>query len=802
MKFTHSWLKEHIDLSTDQDTLLERLSLVGLEVEDVDRPGEALGAFVVGHVIEAQQHPNADKLQLCTVDIGAAEPMKVVCGAPNARVGLKTVFAPLGATIPANGMVLKPTKIRGVESFGMLCSTSELSLDDAHDGIMELSDSIAAGTLVVDALGLDDTVVTIAITPNRCDCLGVRGIARDVAAMGLGEMKPLEVKPVKGEGECPIRVTFDFPEEHQDACPIFASRLIRGVKNGPSPQWLQDRLRSVGLRPISALVDITNFFTVDRCRPLHVFDASKVTGNLVLRLSKGGETMDALNDRSYTLEEGMVVIDDDAGTQSLAGVIGGAPTGVSEETVDVLLECAHFEPVRTAMTGRKLKIESDARYRFERGVDPESVIDGVEAATQMILDLCGGAASELQVTGAVPEWRRTLQMRISRVATLGGLTLPADEVRRILETLGCELTDAGEDRLDVAPPPWRSDIEGEADLVEEVLRIHGYDNIPPVAPVRVNALPRPALSQAQSNAARVRRTLAARGMTEAVSWSFMDSETAALFGEVPESLRIDNPISANLDLMRTTLMPNLLQAVGRNDDRDQGNGALFEVGPQYANDTPKGQSLMASGARSGQTSGRHWGAQPRPVDVFDVKADAMAVVSACGFDPSRLQVVAQAPAYYHPGRSGRLQLGPKNVMAYFGEVHPATLKALGIKGPVVAFEVNLTAVPRAKKGKGQARPLLKRSPYQAVTRDFAFTLDRDVSAEKVIRAAKSANKALIEAVEVFDVYAGENIEAGKKSLAISVRIQPVEGTMTDEEIDKISHAIVERIVRATNGLQR
>lgn len=814
MKLTWSWLKEHVQTDAPIKTVCHHLTMLGLELESIKDPGAGLGSFVVAQIVEANPHPDADKLRLCKVDAGDGGPLlQVVCGAPNARAGLKTALARPGDVIPASGTALKLAKVRGVESQGMLCSARELGLSEAHEGIMELPDSAVVGTKLIDALGLTDPVIDLSVTPNRVDCMGVRGIAREVVAAGLGtwtEQAQQPVAPVPGTFDCPLPVKIELPAGQEQACAMFASRLIRGVKNGPSPEWLQAKLKAVGQRPISALVDITNLLTLDRCRPLHVFDADKIQGGaLVVRFAKDGETLAALNNKTYTLDDSMTVIADDAGAQSLGGIVGGEPTGVSEQTVNVLLECAWFDPIRTANTGRKLKIDSDARYRFERGVDPASTLDGLELATRLILDLCGGEASRVQVAGEEAPWRRSIVLRMDRIAQLAGVTIPEPEVRRILEALGFEITQTAEGVLDTKPPSWRRDVEGEADVIEEILRIHGYDNIPVVLPNREGGVPGPALDPRQKNAARARRLLASRGLSEAVTWSFIDSQIAQHFlgangnnaQALDPALFVANPIAAQYNYMRPSVLPALLQAVARNEAYSQSDVALFEVGPQFSDDSPAGQHLMASGVRAGFVHERHWLSARRPVDAFDAKADALAVLALCGVDGSKAQLVQDAPSYYHPGRSGRIQLGPKNVLAYFGQLHPSLLKALDIRsGAVVAFEVFLNRAP-LQKAKGPRDPYV-RPAFPAVQRDFAFLLSRDVTAEKLLKAAKKADDKLIESVEVFDLYEGDKLEAGKKSVALTVKLQPTDQTLTDAAIEAVSKKIVEAIIKETGGEQR
>ncbi|MGH7074910.1 MAG: phenylalanine--tRNA ligase subunit beta [Stellaceae bacterium] len=796
MKTTLSWLKSHIDLTASLDRMIEALAMRGLEVDAVEDRAKHLAPFLVARIVAAEKHPNADKLKLCRVDTGKGE-VQVVCGAPNARAGMLGVFAPVGSVIPRTGAVLKASQIRGVESQGMLCSGYELGLSEDHTGILELPDGPAPGTGFAAALGLDDPVLDIKITPNRADCLGVRGMARDLAAAGLGTMTPLAIAPVAGKFPSPIVVHRAGPDDA--ACPLFLGRLIRGVTNGPSPGWLQDRLTAIGLRPISALVDITNFMTFDLCRPLHVFDAGKLDGDLALRGARRGERLKALDGRDYALDPEMIVIADNSGAISLGGVIGGEATGCTEATRDVFIEAALFDPVRTAATGRRLGILSDARYRFERGLDPEFTRPGMELATRLVLDLCGGEPGEIVTAGMVPDWQREIAFRPERTRSLGGLDLAPREQRRILEALGCTIAGDGA-TLTVTPPSWRADIVGEADLVEEVLRIHGYDNIPSVPLVRETVLPKPALDPAQRRADLVRRALAMRDLIEAVTFSFLPAAQAELFGGAPETLRLVNPISADLDQMRPSILPNLLMAARRNADRFEPDAALFEIGPQYQGDAPEDQHEMATGIRVGRTGAKRWDDPGRPVDAFLAKADALAALAASGLGPDNLQIGADPPAWYHPGRAGTLKLGP-NILGHFGEIHPGVLKSLGIDGPAVGFEVYLGAIPQPRS-KGKARPLLKPSPFQPVERDFAFLVPADLAAETLLRAARGVDRKLIAEIRLFDVYEGKGIEDGMKSLAITVRLQSTDATLTEAGIDAFSKKLIAAVEKATGGKLR
>ena len=794
MKFTLAWLKDHLETTATLDQIETGLTAVGLEVEGIDDPSRHLDGFIVGHVLEAEKHPNADKLRLCRVDTGAAT-IQVVCGAPNARVGLKVILALPGTRIPHNGEVLKKGNVRGVESQGMMCSWRELRLGEDHDGIAELAAELVVGARLLDIMSFDP-MIEISVTPNRADCLGVRGVARDLAAYGLGELKPLKVEPVPGTFKSPIAIRLEFEPDDLRACPLFAGRHIRGVKNGDSPQWLKDRLTAIGLRPISALVDITNFFTYDLSRPLHVFDAAKVKGDIRARLARPGESLAALNGKTYALDPSMTVIADEAGPEGLAGIMGAEHSGCTEATTEVFLEAAYFDPIRTAATGRKLEILSDARFRFERGVDPGFVVPAMELATRMILDLCGGEASEPVIAGTEPDWQQSIVLRPERVAALGGVEVQIARMEAILNDLGCAVAEH-DDGLLINPPSWRGDIAAEHDLVEEIIRINGYDNIPSV-PLPRSPMPKPVLTASQRRSGWVRRQLASRGLVETVTWSFIPEAQARLFGGGAPEMHLANPISSDLDVMRPSVLPNLIAAAGRNADRGMRDLGLFEIGPQFDGPEPGQQRQIAAGIRAGKARGRHWADPARAVDAFDAKADALAAIAAAGGNPDSLHVTAEAPPWYHPGRSGSLKLGNK-LIALFGEIHPGILGHLDVKGPVAGFELFLEALPPAKPKPTKARPLLKASAFQPLERDFAFILDSAVAADAVVRAAKGADKALVGDETVFDLYEGDKMAAGKKSLAITVTLQPTEKTLTDEEIEAVAARIVAAVAKATGG---
>ncbi len=794
MKLTLAWLKDYLDTTATLDQIVEGLIGVGLEVEEVHDQSKVLSPFKVAYVVEAAKHPNADKLRLCKVETDTGL-IQVVCGAPNARTGMKAIIALPGAVIPSSGETLEPGVIRGSESQGMLCSECELLISQEHDGIIEVSGEWAVGTPAVTALGLDDPMIYVKVTPNRPDALGIYGIARDLAAKGLGTLKPLDVKPVAGQFQSPITVTLDFDDAKP--CPLFVGRYIKGVRNGPSPAWLQRRLKAIGLRPISALVDITNYITFAYGRPLHVFDADKVHGNIHARMARDGETLVALDGKTYTLTSAMTVIADDKGAEGIAGIMGGEASGCSETTTNVYLEAAYFDPLRTAATGRKLGIVSDARYRFERGADPAFTPTGSELGTRMILDLCGGAASHPVIAGAVPNTARSYTLRATRVKALAGVDIPLAEQKRILSAVGFDVkeTSAG---LECAVPSWRPDVHGEADLVEEVARIYGVDNIPAAAMERNHPIATPVLSVLQKRMLASRRTLASRGFNEAVTWSFIAEEHATLFGGGQPELKLANPISTELSDMRPSLIPNLVAAAGRNGKRGFADLAISEIGHAYAGDKPADETLRACGVRRGAAVSRSWSGASRGVDAFDAKADALAVLEATGAPVANLQIVAGAPSWFHPGRSGTIQMGPQNKLAYFGEIHPRILSAMDVKGPLVAFEVVLNSIP-VPKARTATRSALNASDLLPVSRDFAFVVDDAVEADKLIKAAKSADKALIADAAVFDVF---KLDGSKKSYAVEVTLQPKDKTFTDEEIEAVSQKIIAAVAKATGGTLR
>ncbi|MDX1819900.1 MAG: phenylalanine--tRNA ligase subunit beta [Paracoccaceae bacterium] len=802
MKFTLSWLKEHLETTASVDEITYALTDLGLEVEGVENPAAKLAAFTIGKVIHAEKHPDADKLRVCK-DLTDEGETQIICGAPNAREGITVVVAKPGVYVPGIDTTIGVGKIRGIESFGMMCSEREMELSEEHDGIIELP-SGEVGERFIDWLAKNDPakvdpVIEIAITPNRPDALGVRGVARDLAARGLGTLKTAKEAEIKGTFPCPIGVSID-EDTQVGGCAVFAGRLIRGVKNGPSPAWLQTRLRAIGLRPISALVDVTNFFTFDRNRPLHVFDADKVQGNLRIHRASGGETMVGLDDKTYTFSAGQVVISDDAGVESIAGIMGGLATGCTHETVNVFLEAAVWDTVQIAMTGRALKINSDARYRNERGIDPAFNMAAVDLATQMILDLCGGEASEVVVAGKVPDVSRAYRLDPARVQSLVGMDIPESEQRQTLTKLGFKL----EGNM-AQVPSWRPDVLGEADLVEEVARIASLTKLVgrplPRADVGV---PKPILSLGQRREQIARRTVAALGYNECVSYSFIDQAAAALFGGGTDATMLANPISADMSHMRPDLLAGLLQAAARNQARGFADLALFEVGHAFTGGEPGEQVVQVAGLLVGRTGPRDPHGAARAVDVFDAKADAEAVLAALGA-PERVQILRNGADWFHPGRHGVISLGPKNPLAVFGEVHPKVLAAMDVKGPAVAFTIWPAAVPAPRKT-GATRPALVMRDLQAVERDFAFVVDSTVEALTIVNAALGADKALIDQVRVFDEFTGPKAEAqmgaGKKSVAITVRLQPTEKTLKEAEIEAVGAKIIDKVAKATGGALR
>lgn len=799
MKFTLSWLKRHLDTDASLEQISETLTAIGLEVEEIEDRAKDFAAFKVAHVEKAVKHPDADKLKVCTVQTADHGTLQVVCGAPNAKTGMKAIFAHDGAYIPGLDVTLKKTNIRGVESNGMLVSEKEMCLSDEHDGIIELDGDYEIGTPMAAIFGLDDPVIEIALTPNRADCAGIRGIARDLAAAGLGTLKPLDIEAHNASFKSEIGVSIDDLE----GCPMFLGRMVKGVTNGSSPEWLQTQLKAVGLRPISALVDITNFITIEHGRPLHAYDADKLKGDIRVGTSKGGEELDALNDKSYSLVADAVTINDgskeNGGVIGLGGIVGGTSTGCDENTDNVFLECAYFKPERIARTGRDQGVSSDARYRFERGVDPEFVREGMELFTAMVLEICGGEASEIVEAGAVPEWKREIEYDPAYCKQLIGIDVSEARQTEILESLGFEINGSK-----VTPPSWRGDVFGKADLTEEVARIAGFDEIPSLS-VEGPVVPAPAETVLGSVMRKARAALALRGLHECVTWSFVGKAHAQAFGandNAVTALTLQNPISSEMDVMRPSILPNLIEAAERNEARGYANAALCEVGPVFVGVKPDDQTMIAAGIRSGSNAERHWADSnaARAVDVYDAKADAIAALEACGAPGANAQITSDAPEYYHPGRSGVLRLG-KNVLATFGEVHPAILDEMGIKFPVVGFEIMLDNIPQPKK-KGTEKAMLNLEPLQPLSRDFAFIVDEDVKASDLIRAAMAADKALIKDGNVFDIYQGKGVEDGKKSVALSLTIQPKGESLKDKDIEELMNKVTDLVMQKCGGVLR
>jgi phenylalanyl-tRNA synthetase beta chain len=801
MKFTLSWLKEFLDTSVSLDEIVATLDKIGLMVESLTNPAQDLKDFIVVEVLSTKPHPNADRLQVCEISTGA-EKLQVVCGDPKAHAGMKAVLARPGMKVPGLGIVLKPAKIRDVESYGMLCSLTELGLaTEQQKGIIEVDASAAVGKPYVEVAGLNDPVIELELTPNRSDCLGVYGIARDLMAAGLGNLKTLNVHSVKGLFESPTKISIDLPADAQSACPVFMGRVIRNVKNVQSPQWLQNRLKAIGLRPLSALVDVTNYMAYHLNRPMHVFDADKLKGNLSIRLARSGETIIALDGKEYQLAPFMTVIADDRSVCSLAGIMGGMESACTDETTTVFLESAYFESVRTARTGRMLSILSDSRYRFERGVDPKLVSIGLELATQLILDICGGEASDVVIAGKVPDSEKQIQFNPEMVKTLGAVDLPQREMQTILSHLGFVMADH-KDHLTVVVPSWRHDVEGPADLVEEVIRIVGFDHI------QLADLPSPKPAEAyesfsgahqQSHRQNIsRRVLAAQGLTECQTWSFFSRKHAELFGGVEESMVITNPISQDLEVMRSSLLPNLIMGISRNSDRNIENSALFEVGNQYRSALPTNQEMVVAGVRSGSHTPRHWLDKTRSVDVFDVKSDVFKLLEVYGVDLNKVQFVSdELPSWYHPGKSSRVQLGPKRILGYFGELHPRILKLFDINETIVAFELLLANVPLLK-AENRKTPI-KISSLQPLTRDLAFILDAETPIADVLKSIRQVNQGLIKEIDVFDVYQGEGIASGKKSVAFTLHIEPHERTLTDKEINELMDQAIAKVKTNNRG---
>lgn len=796
MKFTLSWLNDHLVTKASLQEILDLMLKAGLEVEEVIDPREKLAPFTVCKVIEAKPHPDADKLRVCTVEtIDGVK--QIVCGAPNARTGMTAIYAPLGTFIPGLDFALdkKPRAIRGIESHGMMCSSRELEVGEDHDGILDLDDSLPVGMPASEALGQNDPVIDFEVTPNRPDWLGVQGIARDLAAAGAGRFLRNDPKKVTGSYDCPVEIRLEATE----ACPMFAGALIRGVTNGPSPDWIQARLKAAGLQPKSLLVDITNFISLDRARPLHVYDAARLSGAIVARLGKAGESLEALDGKTYPVTEDMCVIADSSGVIGLGGVMGGVSTAVSAETVDVFIESAWFDPLRTARTGRATAIHSDARYRFERGVDPQSCVDGLNLAIALILEYGGGQVSRANIAGSIPARTKKVTFYPVDVERLTGLIVKPAEMKRILKDLGFDIEDAG-DAWYLLPPSHRFDMEQSADIVEEIARLIGFDQLPttslplPEGGRRVITTPR------QARVAASRRAMASRGFLEAVTWSFMAREQAELFAKTSDALVIANPVASELNYMRPSALGNLAQAAQRARNRGERTVRLFEAGPIYLGDGPKDQRTVVAGLVL-PASERHWQGKQAAYDAYAMKADLFALLAALGQPGERFQISEPTQPHWHPGQAASLKLGPKMTVANFGALHPGVLKALDVDGPVYAFELNLNALPVMRAKSTKTKPVLERAELTPIRRDLAFVVDQAVAAGDILRHAQSADKQLITAADVFDVYQGQHVGEGRKSVAIEVTLQPKE-TLKDDQIQQVIERIVAAVAKGTGAVLR
>ena len=794
MKFSYSWLTEHLKTNAHFEEIEKKLTSIGLEVEDIQDTGKAYKDFIVGQVLEEKKHPNADKLKLCKVDIGK-EKVDVVCGAPNVEKGMKVVYAPVGSTIPVNQMKIKAAKIRGVESYGMMCSEYELGISNEHDGIIRLEEKETIGRSFSEIYGLNDIVIEIGITPNRQDCLGVKGIARDLASAGMGELLERKISREKGSFKSPIKIEI----QDNKICSAFAGRYFRNVKNTESPEWLKNKLKSIGLRPISALVDITNFVMYDENRPLHVYDADKINGKIIVRAANDGESFQALDEKDYHLKNGMCVIADEKKVLGLGGIMGGESTGCSTETKNVLLESALFDEINTAKTGRNLSILSDARYRFERGIDPNSTLKGIDLATQLILEICGGECSEVELAGNIKENKNEVSTSSSYISRRLGFEVSDKELISILSSLGIETSQTG-DVIKCLIPSWRQDIHGEADISEEVIRIKGYENIP-TSNIRLkNKINKNILNYAQKKLMKARHFIASIEYDELVTFSFTDSKNCKVFGDI-NKLKIVNPISEDLDILRPNLLPNLLQAIKKNKNRNFDSFSIFEIGSQYRSTFPEDQLNVACGIKSGVKTEKSWKNIRTEFDIYDVKQDLTSLIDYLMPGNKKISVSNDCPSWYHPGRSGSIKINNSVIAGYFGELHPRVANQFKIKNKTNIFELYLDELPNTEK-KTTNKPVLNLSDFQIVTRDFAFVIDKKVKSEEVVTSAFKVDKELIRNVEIFDLFEDDSLGKDKKSIAIKVTLQSNEKTLAENDISEISSKIIESVEKSTSGTVR
>ena len=794
MKFSYSWLTEHLKTNAHFEEIEKKLTSIGLEVEDIQDTGKAYKDFIVGQVLEEKKHPNADKLKLCKVDIGK-EKVDVVCGAPNVEKGMKVVYAPVGSTIPVNQMKIKAAKIRGVESYGMMCSEYELGISNEHDGIIRLEEKETIGRPFSEIYGLNDIVIEIGITPNRQDCLGVKGIARDLASAGMGELLERKISKEKGSFKSPIKIEI----QDNKICSAFAGRYFRNVKNTESPEWLKNKLKSIGLRPISALVDITNFVMYDENRPLHVYDADKIDGKIIVRSANDGESFLALDEKDYHLKNGMCVIADEKKVLGLGGIMGGESTGCSTETKNVLLESALFDEINTAKTGRNLSILSDARYRFERGIDPNSTLKGIDLATQLILEICGGECSEVELAGNIKENKNEVSTSSSYISRRLGFEVSDKELISILSSLGIETSQTG-DVIKCLIPSWRQDIHGEADISEEVIRIKGYENIP-TSNIRLKSkINKNILNYAQKKLMKARHFIASIEYDELVTFSFTDSKNCEVFGDI-NKLKIVNPISEELDILRPNLLPNLLQAIKKNKNRNFDSFSIFEIGSQYRSTSPEDQLNVACGIKSGIKTEKSWKNIQTEFDIYDVKQDLTSLIDYLMPGNKKISVSNDCPSWYHPGRSGSIKINNSVIAGYFGELHPRVASQFKIKNKINIFELYLDELPNTEK-KTTNKPVLNLSDFQIVTRDFAFVIDKKVKSEEVVTSAFKVDKELIRNVEIFDLFEDDSLGKDKKSIAIKVTLQSNEKTLAENDISEISSKIIESVEKSTSGTVR